>query len=580
MYPDSVQERKLHEIFTIYNRVRRIGYNLLFYGEKYIAERFGEGKTIQQCLMSVCHNNPYVNTILSDNKAKLDAQHTWLEKRRNYMTKQLKTITKKINQIKEQDTHDRRLKGLYARRSSIMARLNNLHLEPVVFGTKKLFRDRIRGNISREEFRIRRDSSFSCIGKKQQGLQNLNLKLLPDKTVKIRTFSTQKGRKWLVIPISVNHVQEQWFQEILNADKYTVTVKRKLFKDEVRYFVHVSYDIPEPISRYGYQHGAIGLDFNYNFVALTNVDTHGKLLSYHSISFDNLHTYRKDKRNDYISYKMDKVVNYCINKGKGIVVEDLQFDQEFSYNIKRNRKLSNLKTTALQLLERKCKKRGVSFRKVFPGYNSLIGKYKYSRLHNLSTHHLASYVIARRGLGFKEAIPAVYDWVLSQVGEFIEPRVKKSSPYRRWSQIHDLFEHSGITSFKTDKILRKTVLMRYVLNSVTSTQPDNLKAGLSLSNVKIDDYHKMWNFINNCKVILYINYFSKRVVGEGRLSKREDFSPFLRTPGERGSTARAQSHSVSCWGYPSRTPDVFVSPLRGEHPNPESYHARPPAHIK
>jgi IS605 OrfB family transposase len=272
-----------------------------------------------------------------------------------------------------------------------------LTFKPVVFGSKKLFRDRILGKISKEEFRTKRDSSFSCIGKKQQELKNLNIKVLPDKTVKIRTFSKQNGRKWLIILMSVNCVQEKWFQEILVADKYTATEKRQLFKDEVRYFVHISYDIPEPASLYGYENGAIGLDFNYNFVALTNVDKSGNLLSYHPISFGNLHTYRKDKRNDYISYKMDKVVNYCINKRKGIVVEDLQFDQEFSYNKERNRKLTNLKTTALELLERKCKKRGVSFRKVFPAYTSIISQYKYSRLHNLSVHHLASYVIARRG---------------------------------------------------------------------------------------------------------------------------------------------------------------------------------------
>jgi IS605 OrfB family transposase len=332
-------------------------------------------------------------------------------------------------------------------------------------------------------------------------LQNLNIKLLPDKTVKIRTFSKQKGHKWLTIPISVNLAQEKWFQEILNADKYTVTVKRKLFKEEVRYFAHVSYESPEPTPHYGYKHGAIGLDFNYNFVALTNVDQHGKLLSYHSISFENLYSYQADKRIDYISYKMDKIANYCVNKGKGIVVEDLQFGQEFSYNKKRNQKLSNLKTTALQLLERKCKKRGVSFKKVFPGYTSIIGRYSYSRLHNLSTHHLASYVIARRGLGFKETIPSVYDWVLSQVEEYIDPHLKKSGPYRKWSQIHDLFKHSGITSFKTAEILRKTVLMKHVLNSVTSVQPDNLKADLSLSTWKIDDYYKIWNFLYDFTVL-------------------------------------------------------------------------------
>jgi len=500
IYLNPTQERKLNGIFTIYNRVKRIGYNLLFYGEEYIAEHFGEGQIIQQCLMSVCHNNPYVNTILIDNKAMLEVQKTWLEKRRKRMTHQTKVITEKINKIKDKNKHDRRLKGLYARRSSILAKLNNLALKPVVFGGKKLFRDRIRGKISKEEFRLRRDSSFSCVGKKQKGLKNLNIKILSDKTVKIHTFSKQKERTWLIIPMSVNHVQEKWFQQILNADKYTVTVKRKFFKGEVRYFVHVSYEIPEPTPCYGYEHGAIGLDFNCNFAALTNVDMNGKLLSYRTISFGNLHSYRKDKSNDYISYKMDKIVNYCINKRKGIVVEDLQFDQKFSYNKKRNRKLGNLKTTALQLLERKCKKRGVSFRKVFPGYTSLIGKYKYSRLHNLTVHHLASYVIARRGLGFKEAFPPIYDWVLSQVGEFIEPRLKQGSPYRKWSMIHDLFQHSGTTSFKTAEILRKTVLMKYVLYSVTSAQPDNLKVGLS-TNGKIDDYHKTWDYINDFTVL-------------------------------------------------------------------------------
>ena len=500
IYPDKKQDYTLNEIFTIYNRVKRIGYNLLFYGENYIADRFGEVKTIQHCLMSVCHNNPYVNTILIDNKAKLEAQKTWLEKRQKRMTQQIKVITDKINEIKAKDKHDRRLKGLYARRSSLMARLNNLHLEPAVFGGKKLFRDKSLGKINREEFRIRRDSSFSCIGKKQQGLKNLNIKVLLDKTVKIRTFSKQKGHKWLIIPMSVNCVQEKWFQEILNADKYTATVKRKLFKGGVRYFLHISYELPEPAPFYRYELGAIGLDFNYNFVALTNVDRNGNLLSYHSISFGNLHTYGTDKREDYISYKMDKVVNYCINKGKGIVVEDLQLEQEFSYNKKLNRKLSNLKTTALQLLERKCKKRSVSFRKVFPAYTSLIGKYKYSGLHNLSVHHLASYVIARRGLGFREKIPTVYDWVLSQVEEYIEPHLKKGSPYRTWSMIHDLFKHSGITFFKTAEILKKTVLVKHVLNSVTSAQPDNLKAGLS-SHGKIDDYRKTWNFVNNSVVL-------------------------------------------------------------------------------
>jgi IS605 OrfB family transposase len=190
---------------------------------------------------------------------------------------------------------------------------------------------------------------------------------------------------------------------------------------------------------------------------------------------------------------MDKVVNYCINKKKGLVIEDLSLDQEFSYGKIRNRKLSNFKTSALDLLERKCLKRGIMIKKIHPAYTSLIGKYKYSRLYDLSTHVLASHVIARKGLGFKEDIPAIYKRLLAQVGDAIKPHLNPSSPNYKWKKLHDFFKHSGITSFKTSEVVRKSSQMKSVLNSVTSEQLDNLRVGLS-SNGKVDNWHKFWNF--------------------------------------------------------------------------------------
>jgi hypothetical protein len=65
------------------------------------------------------------------------------------------------------------VKGLYSRLSSIQNTLFTLRFKPITFGTKQLFRERSLGKISKEEFRIRRDSSFCCVGKKQ-GI-NLNL---------------------------------------------------------------------------------------------------------------------------------------------------------------------------------------------------------------------------------------------------------------------------------------------------------------------------------------------------------------------------------------------------------------------
>ena len=492
LHPTTSQEQKLHEIFTIYNKVKRVGYKL-YYGIKDLDLTKNEKRGfVQPQLMELCHNNPYVNSIMIDCETKLAQQQTWLEKRETYLTHQIATILEKIEQIKEKERKDRRLKGLYSRLSSVQNRLSALYLNPVVFGTKILFRERILRKIRKKEFKIRRDSSFCCVGKKQ-GI-NLNLKILPDATLRVRTFSKKKGKKLLILPFTVNYMQHRWFNEILNLELYQVEVVRRLYKRNIRYFAHVSYETPtiETIQRF--ENGAVGLDMNYNFVSLSNADKQGNFESYHEIHFRNVHSYRKNKRWDYISFKMNKVVNYCVNKNKGLVVEDLSFDQEFFYGKKRNRKLSNFKTSALDLLERKCNRKGVAIRKVHPAYTSLIGKYKYSRLYNLSTHVLASYVIARKGLKFKEDLPARYKWLLAQVGDAVKPRLKPSSPYRNWAKLHDFFKYCGITSFKTSEVMKKALQMKHVLNSVTSAQPDNLKAGLS-SKGKVEDWNKFWNCI-------------------------------------------------------------------------------------
>jgi len=258
----------------------------------------------------------------------------------------------------------------------------------------------------------------------------------------------------------------------------------------------VSYESPETRMKINFNNGCIGIDANYNFATLANVDRNGHLRSYQKVTYGNLHTYRTNKRNDYTSYKADKILNVCINKRKPIVIEDLAFEQFFSYNKNLNRKMSNFKKNLLDILERKCIKKGVPVIKVPSYYTSIIGQLKYARSYNLSIHYLASYVIARRGLGFEEDIPADYEWLLSQVGDRIKPRLKKGSTYYNWARIHDFFQYSGITSFRPSEIVRKVLLVKNGLNSVTKAQPDNLRAGLSRKG-KIESFYKFWNYINN-----------------------------------------------------------------------------------
>jgi len=309
LHPTASQENKLHEIFTIYNKAKRVGYKLYFELKDKELSKNEKRKIVQPQLKELCQNNPYVNSILIDCETKLAQQRTWHKKRENYLKRQINTIIEKIEIVKQKDKRDRRLRGLYSRLSAVQNKLITLKFKPVVFGTKPLFQERILGNINKDAFRIRRDSSFCCVGKKQ-GI-NLNLKILPEMTLKVHTFSKDKAKKWLMLPLTVNDSQKKWFNEILNLELYQVEVLRRIIRGSVRYFAHISYEIPEAELLYNFEDGTVGLDMNYNFVSLCNINKKGNFKSYHEIKFRNLHSYRKNKRADYISYKMDKVVNYC-----------------------------------------------------------------------------------------------------------------------------------------------------------------------------------------------------------------------------------------------------------------------------
>jgi len=115
--------------------------NILFLKDNDIKKELD--KEVHRRLMEICHNNPYVNRIRIDCKIKLAQQKTWIEKREKYLTHQIVTILEKIERIKEENKKDRRLKGLYSRLSSIQHKLATLCFNPVVFGTKRLFRERI-----------------------------------------------------------------------------------------------------------------------------------------------------------------------------------------------------------------------------------------------------------------------------------------------------------------------------------------------------------------------------------------------------------------------------------------------------
>ena len=143
LHTPNSQEQQLKEIFTIYNRVKRKGYKLFFNKRDILFSKDSEvkkelDKEIHQRLMQESHNNPYVNSIRIDCKMKLAQQKTWLEKRKIYLTHQIAMILEKIEQIKEKNRKDRRLRGLYSRLSSVQHKLSTHVLASYVIALKGL----------------------------------------------------------------------------------------------------------------------------------------------------------------------------------------------------------------------------------------------------------------------------------------------------------------------------------------------------------------------------------------------------------------------------------------------------------
>jgi len=78
----------------------------------------------------------------------------------------------------------------------------------------------------------------------------------------------------------------------------------------------------------------------------------------------------------------------------------------------------------LQKIETVAKRNGIQVIKVNPAYSSIIGKLKYAPLYNIDKDTAGAYVIARRGLGFKESLPKNYKELLKDA-EFLSYAIAK-----------------------------------------------------------------------------------------------------------------------------------------------------------
>ena len=272
------------------------------------------------------------------------------------------------------------------------------------FGTKKLLKQ------DYEIFKARRDSQMSFIGAREETASNQMLQLQYNRKnnqfiVKLRKdFRRYKSAsdKYAYGKVYFNHHKKHLIS-ILRSKISPLTYK--IIKRNNRYYLYCTFEIQidEFITRS--DHGTIGLDFNKGFVTLAETNRYGHLVNTQILPY-------RFKSRDKTKTDLQGIANYVTTlsrqTGKDICIENLNFKTKKSKTESKQSKKYNEMLHSLayrvfsDIVESVTYRNRVNLIKVNPAWTSWLAKQKYCPTMKLNVHVGASYVIARRGQGYKD----------------------------------------------------------------------------------------------------------------------------------------------------------------------------------
>jgi len=312
----------------------------------------------------------------------------------------------------------------------------------LVFGSRELFEQLKKKHLTgkrrqelRQKWEERRYGILQSRGdKSKEGNLNLRLVNLNNQWhlrinlgngeyvwTKVIRSAKRKTDKWIGFISSLEHAEK-------TSDWFPYTVRLKLRNGKV--YAQFSREEKFPEVTITKDNGVIGIDINaYPFhLALVHTAKDGNLEKYERLSLDQLLDGSSEQRK-YLSWQIaHQVVEIAKRERKAIVVENL----EKLPKGKRGDGLPKLRQKLhkwaykglLQKIEIVARRSGIQVIKVNPAYTSIIGKLKYAPLYNIDKDTAGAYVIARRGLGFKERLPKNYKELLKDA-DFLSYTITK-----------------------------------------------------------------------------------------------------------------------------------------------------------
>jgi len=320
---------------------------------------------------------------------------------------------------------------LLAKQTIEIYKSHNKNPKKVIFGSRALF-DKLnkkhltgksRNSLIKKWREKRQGNLYSRGDKSKQGNLNLRLQWINDKLY-LRINIGDRQYIYAKVIRGVKREKDKWIEFMFmleNAYKYGAwfpySVRLKVKNDNVYAFISVEEKLPPVTIKK--DSGVIGIDINaYPFhLALATASKDGNLENYQAISLHELLDVSSEKR-QYLEWQIaHQIIEIAKKENKAIAIENLDKLPKGKRGdgfAKLRQKLQKwIYKRLLNKIEITARRNGIEIRKVNPAYTSLIGKLKYAPQFNIDKDISAAFVIARRGLGYKEKLPKNYKELLN-----------------------------------------------------------------------------------------------------------------------------------------------------------------------
>jgi IS605 OrfB family transposase len=312
----------------------------------------------------------------------------------------------------------------------------------LIFGSRKVFEQLKKNHLTgkrRKQLKTkwkesRQGNLYSRGDKSKQGNLNLRFQWI-DNELYLRINTGNRQYIYAKVIRDVKRKNDKWiyFMFMLeNAYKYKewfpYSVRLKVKNGNVYAFISIEEKHPPIIIKK--DNGIIGIDVNaYPFhLALAFTSKDGNLEKYQSINLSELLEVNSEKR-QYLEWQIaHKIIKIAREENKAIAIENLEKlpkgkrGDGFAKLRVRLQKWSYKRL--LNKIEILAKRNGIEIIKVNPAYTSVIGKLKYAPQYNIDKDIAGAYVIARRGLGYKEKLPKNYKELLNDT-DFLSYTIAK-----------------------------------------------------------------------------------------------------------------------------------------------------------